>query len=308
MNDEDSLLIAAEALEPQLFAVIDGGKFDDAEAALASAGLSGRPLYLEGADPGVRAAAGHLVALTDRRDLRAVIALAKPREALVIWSWPSGFMALYRHLRTINLVEIPNEARARAVQHGEDVSDMPEYEAVLFRHWDPTVLASLLPLLDEPQRARFLGPAAGLAFHSTPHGGLQSPSRSSDAGSMSQSGMLRFTSAQFQQLDVLRQAAVYREVADDLLLAWPDHIAPMGDAELIEFVKQTHRTAETFGLTTSHSLTYLCLITLMITPSTDFSLALRASLASPEFGMNPDDRMERFYDELLDQLIAQDHA
>jgi hypothetical protein len=100
----------------------------------------------------------------DARDLRAAIAIGREPGALVIWSWPKGEMALYRHLRTLNLVQIPNEAKAEAEAEGEDVSDMPSFETVLFRHWDPNVLGGLLPLLDRPQQARFLGAATGLAF------------------------------------------------------------------------------------------------------------------------------------------------
>lgn len=129
-------------------------------------------IYLEGGDPAARAADGHIVPLHEARDLRAAIAIAREPGALVIWSWPKGEKALYRHLRTLNLVQIPNEARAEAEAEGEDVSGMPSYETVLFRHWDPNVLGGLLPLLEGPQQARFLGAATGLAFEAAGYGGL----------------------------------------------------------------------------------------------------------------------------------------
>jgi hypothetical protein len=127
----------------------------------------------------------------DARDLRAAIALGREPGALVIWSWPKGEMALYRHLRTLNLVKIPNEARAEAEAEGEDVSNMPSFETVLFRHWDPNVLGTLLPLLEVPQQARFLGAAGGLAFDAPDIGRMFAAPRPSGLPPPTP-GMLRF--------------------------------------------------------------------------------------------------------------------
>jgi hypothetical protein len=202
-------------------AVIDGGKFDDVARLLLEAGLSGRPLYLEGGDPAARAAAGHLVPLYEARDLRAAIALGREPGALVIWSWPKGEMALYRHLRTLNLVKIPNGARAEAEAAGEDVSGMPACETVLFRHWDPNVLGTLLPLLEARQQARFLGAAGGLALDAPDIGRMVAAPRPSGLPPPTP-GMLRFGEGQLEQLGSAqahasngRIEAYLREVAEE---------------------------------------------------------------------------------------------
>ena len=64
------------------------------------------------------------------------------KPATVFWSWQEGADALYRYLRTIGLIQIP----ARAARPGA-----PSHEAVVFRHADPNVMASILPLLDAAQ-------------------------------------------------------------------------------------------------------------------------------------------------------------
>ena len=43
----------------------------------------------------------------------------------------------------------------------------------MFRHWDPSVLGSLLPVLNERQFARIIGPAAEMAFFASEYGGLK---------------------------------------------------------------------------------------------------------------------------------------
>lgn len=302
MSADDALFHAAEALGPELFAVVDGGKFDDVGQALASVGLSGQPLYLEGADPGVRAAAGHLVTLADRRDLRAVIEIARPREALVIWSWPSGSMALYRHLRTLNLVEIPNEARAEAEAAGEDVSAMPEYEPVLFRHWDPNVLAELLPLLEPSQRARFLGAATGLALDTADVGGAKASFKPANPVSFAEPGILRIRPEQADLLAQARQEALYREIAADLRKATPMEVFSGSHADLQAFVRQQHPRATSNGLHDSHSLAMFCMVHLLVPTDRWPMLQIEQYLSDADYAADPSARMQRYYDDFSDAL------
>ncbi len=124
---------------------------------LASYRLRGRSLFLEAGDTDAVASGPFLIPLDADDQINAVVSLAGQCRPPVIWSWPDGEQALYRHLRKNNLVEIPHEPEL------DDPSD-EDYEAVIFRHWEPYVLALMLPVMTQLQQARFLGAATGIAF------------------------------------------------------------------------------------------------------------------------------------------------
>jgi hypothetical protein len=320
LSSDKNLRDAALRLPPELFAVVDGGKFDDIAAALASAGLSGKALYLEGADPDTRAAAGFLVALLTAKALEAVIALARPREVLVLWSWPKGFAALYRHLRTLDVVEIPNETRAAALANGksslgEDLdmqalaaaAEMPAHEPVLFRHWDPGVLAHILPLLEAGQQARVFGVVQGVAFDAPHHTGLPLAHRPSGLPPAS-AGLLRFSEAQIAAITEGQQDAVYREIAQDLLDCWPDSMERPCLSSLASRVRQEQRMADMLGLDGSNALSYLCMLRLVTPESVAETAALARFLNDPAHGPNRDARLERFTEMTFGHLSISGHT
>jgi hypothetical protein len=192
-----------------LFATLDGAQFDDLPGELAGKGLVYRPLYLDRGDRDRERAAIQLVPLggqANSPERNAALAqlsdLVGDRPAAVFWQCPAGEEALYKHLRTINMVLIP---KGTDVDDGEDVDDAPEagavadivpagttpalaaggtpfppasntdggdepqpenseYELVLFRHADANVMAQVLPALDKAQFARLFGPATCIAF------------------------------------------------------------------------------------------------------------------------------------------------
>jgi hypothetical protein len=128
-------------------------------------------------------------------------------------------MALFRHLRHLNLVEIPLE---------EPPEEGPAHETVAFRHWDPEVLAPLLPLFSDDQKARFFGVAEGVVFSSADHGGFAavsapSPFRPPDPSRL----LLRFSEEQMEGIGEARRDASRRRIADFTerqLAAWnPRH-------------------------------------------------------------------------------------
>lgn len=148
-----------------LFAVVDGGLFDDLPGLLRHLDLSARSLFLEHADKDIEAAGPWLVTLNDEASLDQVQRLALEQPCAVFWSCPDGEVALWRHLRTLNECLIPIES--------EDPSaEGVDYERVLFRHWDPNVLAALLPALDAAQFARVFGPAVELVMYSPDSAGV----------------------------------------------------------------------------------------------------------------------------------------
>ncbi|WP_155888452.1 DUF4123 domain-containing protein [Inquilinus limosus] len=187
-----SLTATLDARPGPLFAVLDGGLFDDLPGDLMRQGIACRSLFLDHADKEVERAGPWLVALADERVRAHVVDLAAARPCAVFWRWPAGDMALWRHLRTINEVLIP-------VESGPEAGSDPPMERVLFRHWDPNVLASVLPLLDPAQFARVLGHACAVVMHAPDYGGLKEAPRSADLPPPPR-GPLRLSAVQMMEL------------------------------------------------------------------------------------------------------------
>lgn len=139
-----------------LFAVLDGGLFDDLPGDLTRKNIACRSLFLDHADKDIELAGPWLVALVDDEALEHVTDLALAKPCAVFWSCPGGDMALWRHLRSINEILIPAET-ASGVTIGSKPSG--EFRRVLFRHWDPNVLTQTVPALERSQFLRLLGPA-----------------------------------------------------------------------------------------------------------------------------------------------------
>lgn len=249
------LVQALSRLPRDWFAVVDGAYFDNLPLVLQTSDLSGLPLYLEGGAPEHRDAAGFLVDLADEAAIRRCVDLLAGRPAAVYWSWPLGRMALYRHLRTLNLVEIPNETR--------ESEDDPAYETVLFRHWDPNVLGSLLPLLTLSQRARFLGAATGLAFDAPAYAGLMAAPRPAGLPPAPH-GYLRFSAEQMEGLRDARLSSSHRAIAAYLRRTEPEGTDHFNDTALIEFVQRADYQGRELGVSSerAHGLwAWLILVT-----------------------------------------------
>ncbi|MCW3845706.1 DUF4123 domain-containing protein [Sphingomonas sp. LB-2] len=237
---QPTLLEAVTALPGAWYAVADGGHFDDLPAMLTARELVNVPLYLEAANhEGVRAGP-HLVALYSRAQVAALIALTEGKPALAFWSWPGPLDAIRRHLRGLNLAEIPNERRA--------APDDAAYETVLFRHWDPNVLAVTLPVLTVEQRSRFLGDAAGLAFDANEYAGVTVAMRPEGLPGKPR-GMLRFEVGQIEGITARRLEASYGRIASYLREVAPEQTAKLTAISLTNFVHRYGDDAGSLGLT-----------------------------------------------------------
>lgn len=173
----EALRQALSKMPRPLFAVLDGGLFDDLPGELTRKNIACRSLFLDHADKDIELAGPWLVALADEEALTHVTDLALAQPCAVFWSCPDGDIALWRHLRTINEILIPAETAA-----GEDIGEKPsgEFRRVLFRHWDPNVFASVLPLLSDAQFARVFGPAEMILMNAPDYGGLKRATRRAD--------------------------------------------------------------------------------------------------------------------------------
>lgn len=193
MADRGEALIALlDPIKGRKYAVVDAAHFDELQTNLTGAGLPYRPLYLDELGKNMDAAGPHLVELSDRGAARRLIAIIGDKPAVVWWVWPDEGEdpgeAIYQHLRTINMVEIPaepeadspgedEEAEALSVadtgheDHGYHSHEHPQpkprsYDLVIFRHGDPSVMEMVLPLLDVHQVSRLFGEALAVVLSS----------------------------------------------------------------------------------------------------------------------------------------------
>lgn len=114
------------------------------------------------------------------------------------------------------MVEIPRD-RFDGDEPGTGIG----YEAVLFRHADPNVIAAMLPILTIAQRARFFGNARATILDADNFGGLQRPEASDDQD-IAGRGMLRLSSDQYERFTIARITLVKRHVAEFLHRNAPD--------------------------------------------------------------------------------------
>ncbi|MCG7508812.1 DUF4123 domain-containing protein [Mesorhizobium retamae] len=245
---------AAEKMSGPLFAAVDGAQYGHLPRLLKSLGLDHRSLFLEHGDEKIEAASGWLVPIPDQPALLALLAHSEPDcGSLVLWACPAGEAALHRHLRSINLVQlpkstIPQDEESSPEEEGATEPDgTSDYESVLFRHYDPNVLASLLPIMTEGQFARILGPATQVLFHAEDYGGLRSAEH---PGQMviRPKGMLRIDAEQIEELEEVRHEASNRKIADYLREVAPDNAGQMDEERMASFVAENRRSAQDMGI------------------------------------------------------------
>lgn len=218
-------------LQPEaahLFAVLDGAQFDNLPHALLLGGFNSRSLYLDRGDndPEQLVTAPQLLWLdetagpTSRRPFAKVIeALLKLTEGgpgAVFWLCRAGGDRLYRHLRGLNMVELPASALSQADHAGADTAFAP----ALFRHADANALAQTLPCFDTHEAARFFGPAERIIAAPAPEwqGGapLLDLSSPTVAGRSRALGLMRLSSATMARVEALRTTQLRRQMVADL--------------------------------------------------------------------------------------------
>ena len=235
--------------------MLDGGLFDDLPATLAQQGIGGRPLFLEAGDAAAVASGPFLVPLGTPRQAEALLSLLGAGRTPVIWSWARGEAALYRHLRTLNLVDVPVEQDIDDDDEpDQDERPAPRRRSVIFRHWDPNVLAQVQPLLDPVQKARLLGDASGLAY--LPEASATREPRigwlTSD-GAAKPPGMLAFSEMQFAALTDTRIQESRHNIMAYLRDSAAEDLAEVSDAELYAMVVQAEASGNVIGLRSEHA-------------------------------------------------------
>ena len=123
---------------------------------------------------------------------------------------------------------------------------------VLFRHFDPSVLGTLLPCLDTTQFARFLGPAEEVAFVAEDFGGLKRVLADKDAPA-APPGLLRITSAQIDAMTARRVNASHRRIAAYLRDVAPDYTTNISDDDLLYQVQYSGSVGRDLGIKTERA-------------------------------------------------------
>jgi Domain of unknown function (DUF4123) len=244
-NVARTLQVTLSEMPQPLFAVLDGALFDDLPSDLLGAGFSCRSLFLEHGDEEVERAGPWLFALEDVRARAHAEALAIAQPCAVFWSCAQGEMALWRHLRTLNEVLIPLESEGE----GPQPDTPPGHERVMFRHWDPNVLAAVMPQLDAEQFARIFGPCAYILINAPDHGGLKRIPRP-DALPPAPHGPLRLSPEQMEGLKAAMVHSSRLRIARYLKRNVPEHFSGIDDEFLWGAAVASEKTADELGIET----------------------------------------------------------
>lgn len=289
------LIHAAMKLSDPLFAVIDGAHYDDLPRLLDHLEMDHRSLFLDHADAEIEKVSGWLVPILGRQDLEKLLSASdKDCSSLVLWACPFGEDALHRHLRTINIVEIPADAIPASPKGGVSGSDLaddeaikPRYENVQFRHYDPNVLASLLPLLDEAQFARIFGPASHILMFASDTGQVRSAPRP-ELLPIAPRGPLTITSEQIDELETVRQNISQLRVVNYLREVAPHEAQRLPGHHLEKFVAESAESGRTFGLRSELAMGYWAYLNLLSDGNFAKSPVTRSYLMNyPQYG-SPD--------------------
>lgn len=286
------------------FAVIDGAAFDDLPARLLADHLVARSLFLEQANTEIQKAGPWLVSLDQDCNATEKV-LALNGDAVVFWRCDAGETTLYRHLRTINMVLIPNWAADGAAEPPLSVTHHEAYEAALFRHWDPDVLGVLMPCLDAAQFARTLGPAQEIAFVSESFGGLKRVI-AEKAWPMPSAGMLTIHGEQCIALVNRRSEASRQRIARYLQEYAPDQTREIGDAGLAHAVSSYEAQARNFGVCDEDAIGLWSYM--QVTSQSDLSKDryVKSFLVDLDHGATPRERIEPLFD-LRERVAGKRH-
>ncbi len=177
--------------------------------------------------------------------LETLIQLTGDAPAAVFWIGDAALTepALWRHLRTLNMVLIPKEYDSGPDEPSPEspASGIAEtHEAFMFRHGDGNVLAEVMPVLDAAQFSRVFGPAKSLVFLAPDHpraGGssLRSAVLPEDAPP-ARPGLLKLSMAQMGEIEEVRCEASRHETVRFLRENAAEETGHLSDTQLYKEV------------------------------------------------------------------------
>ncbi len=268
------------------FAVIDGSQVTDIAALLRQADLSARALFLEQADPAI-VAAGPFLAPVDGTRLDRLLQIPGIEAACVFWGGAVAEPVLFRHLRSLNLARIPAAEGAAP-------------EMVLFRHYDPAVIAVILPVLRPAQRARMFGPMQSMALSTPDTGPLEASARADWPAA--EPGWLTLDAAQMAAVTTAMRARSHRSIARYLRDTMPDRTAGFDDAALLRGIATADHEARGWGIVTEAGIGRFAW--LMFATEGKFAEAQGARAYVTQGDAAPDRKLRRFMDAMAGHIAA----
>lgn len=277
-----------------LFAVLDGAQFEDLPGDLGSAGLFCRSLFLNHPDKSFERAGPWLFSLDSSaaRQVAETLALEKP--CLVVWSCADGEAALWRHLRSINEVLIPLPQ-----SKGPKSTSSAGFERVLFRHWDPNVLAQVLPTLDHMQFARFFGPAEQVVFLADTVWGGQVTASNRPEGVEPPSGPLCFERMSIDEIEATRRVVQCDAIVEYLKNTLPALKEPHDDKSLRKGVYDAISGAETFGVNDPAAFNRWSYLYFVSGGAINSDKNIAKFMNSPDFKASPNEKVRQIMDAMI---------
>ena len=307
--------ILTSSKEPS-FAVLDGALFQNLPAALLETRLDATPLYRTTSSERI-AAAPHLVKLSRRiTDPEATAENEAPRSDVltalrrivgtaptpVIWQGV-GYNALFRHLRGLNMVEVPRgtdrptgpDYAVTAPSGGSPTAPSGDgFELVTFRHGDANVIAQTLPAFDLHQWSRFLGPAAAIVFEPTDDWGEVAGAHLAPRPAElppPRVGWLRLDGETMERVRECRLDRSARRITRYLRKHADQPTAEFDDAELAALTKTYMREAEQYGVQTEAGLGRWCYLQFTTRGQLTWDPSVRSVMSAHEPSVSPDERV-----------------
>jgi hypothetical protein len=191
------------------------------------------------------------------RQLETLIQLTGDTPAAVFWIGNSSLteVALWQHLRTLNMALIPKEHVGEPERSsGDSLSSNTgdTHEAVMFRHGDGNVLAEVMPVLDAAQFSRVFGPANALIFlapgHPRSDGTALRRAVLPEDAPPAQPGLLKLSMQQMEEIEEIRRETSRRKVIDYLRDVDPGATDGVNDAQLQQLIVTYEQTGDALGL------------------------------------------------------------
>jgi hypothetical protein len=249
---------------------------------------------------------GSGLAADPERQLETLIQLTGDAPATVFWIGDATLSepALWRHLRTLNMVLIPKEydrGPDEPLSESRTAGIAETHEAFMFRHGDGNVLAEVMPVLDAAQFSRVFGPAKALIFPAPDHPRSDGSSLRSavlpDDAPPARPGLLKLSMAQMEEIENIRLAGSRRETLTYLREHAAEETAHMSDAQLYQEVVKIETRGIALGLT---GMTAFLLFSLMcIGGGADAFDDEEFMEAAAESGQHPDEALEAVFDGMI---------
>jgi len=291
----------------QIFAVIDAAHFEYLQDTLTNARLRFDPLYLDEVDNAAIASGPHLVHVTGPSQIAKLREIVGEAPACVWWVWPDdrdAGSAILRHLRGLNMVEIPAD-RFDSADVYDDMGQKQEpgagYETVLFRHGDTNVISMALPVLYQDQVARFFGAAVAVVVDAPDYGGTRSYEKPDDLSS-ARRGFLRFSHQQYEALYGTRVDAMSFDVERYVRTATPARSGEHNSSDFDKAISESLKAGRRLRLRSKGAYCRWGLLYFTSDGRIEKSEKFNRLMVDDRDGSTPDQRLQRVFDAFYTRL------